>query len=137
VTAQTAPSTNPLGALLPYELRHLIEHLAAAASDDHIHRLLAWHRRDGLRAAPSNAWYEAKQAVGEDLGYEADIELAWRLADEAFIRADTRARGPALGLQVRCTVAGRRCETSSRSSSDASSWTLEIRSAGVTGAGPA
>jgi hypothetical protein len=59
-----------------YELRHLVAHLAATGAPARLHALLQ------LGAEEGNAWYEAKWAIDDVDGYQADLALAWRLAGE-------------------------------------------------------
>lgn len=95
-----AEEKHPLDA---YDLRHLVEHLLAAGHAADIHRLLACETPDEVTGtgSPKNSWFAAKQAGGEDQSYGADVEIAWRLADEAFLRELADASGPAIGLQTR------------------------------------
>jgi hypothetical protein len=67
---------NPVGNLAPYELDHLILHLAEAGRTQDIHRLLALEDGQG-----HNAWYEAKIARGNMGGYMADLARAWQIVD--------------------------------------------------------
>lgn len=62
-----------LASLSAYDLRHLGQHLVAAGADDRLRRLL--HLDTG---AGRNAWYEAKWAVDDLDGYQADLQAAWR-----------------------------------------------------------
>jgi hypothetical protein len=89
--------SNPFGNLTGYELRHLAEHLESSGRANDLHRLLTLETSEGR-----NAWYEAKDAVGDTTGLLADMHLAWRLAEEAAIgKRDTEVVGKALGLQCR------------------------------------
>jgi hypothetical protein len=67
---------SPLAGLSPYELRHLVAHLAAAGRDEHVHRLLRLDNRGG------NAWFARKQELGAFDEYLADLDAAWRLAED-------------------------------------------------------
>jgi hypothetical protein len=67
---------NPFAALTEYESRHLAAHLAVSGRDEDLHRLLALETSDGC-----NAWYEAKEAVGNIQGYQADLNQAWQVAE--------------------------------------------------------
>jgi hypothetical protein len=75
----TTSVNNPVEALTEYELRHLVAHLAAAGRDEDVHRLLALETGEGR-----NAWYEAREQLGQTAGYLADVARAWRLAEEEF-----------------------------------------------------
>ncbi len=74
----TTPTNAPLATLTEYELRHLATHLATAGRDEDLHGLLALETNQGR-----NAWYEAKEAVGDIQGYLTDVALAWELAETA------------------------------------------------------
>ena len=80
--------SNPLASLTGYELLHLSEHLEAGGRFEELHRLLALETSDHR-----NAWFEAKDAIGDTAGYLDDIRRAWRLAE--------KADGDAIGLQCR------------------------------------
>jgi hypothetical protein len=125
---------NPVASLNPYELRHLGEHLEAASEAGGLERVLAlewrievassppdraerqdrrWLRRFGSRRAfdaqstivrHRNAWYEAKDAIGDAAGYRDDIERAWRRASSACAaaaRTDTRVP---VERELRCAL---------------------------------
>lgn len=74
-----AMSNNPVAALTEYELRHLAAHLEAAGRYEELHCLLALETGQGR-----NAWYEARESLGQTAGYLGDIRRAWRLADAEF-----------------------------------------------------
>ncbi len=82
-----------------YGLRHLAEQLEAAGRADDLHRLL----RVGWPAAasqghPENAWFAARDRLGDALGFLTDVTRAWQLAEDQF----EESRDPALlGLQAR------------------------------------
>lgn len=80
---------NPVAVLTEYELRHLAVHLEATGRDKDLHHLLAIETGEGR-----NAWYEAKEAVGDTQGYLIDVTLAWQLAD---VQALKDSRGVGLG----------------------------------------
>jgi hypothetical protein len=112
------PEDNPIAHLTEYELRHLAAHLEAPGRADDLHHLLRleWvrtedvpHIRQGLRGwldrllgrrrfrterHCTNAWYAAKEAVGDTAGYLADVQRAWRLANQS-------AESEAIVLQCR------------------------------------
>ena len=82
--------------LTSYEVRNLIEHLVRAGRQDAVHRLLA------LEGPQGPTWYELKQRADDDLGYERDVEAAWRLSDAQFREAAaSAARAVAMALQLR------------------------------------
>ncbi len=72
---------NPIATLTEYELHHLAAHLATAGRDEDLHRLLTLETVQGR-----NAWYEAKEAVGDTQGYLIDVTLAWQLADAQALK---------------------------------------------------
>jgi hypothetical protein len=72
-----------------YGLRHLVNHMGAAAQTEDMHRLLSLENSSGV----SNLWYLVKESSEDVSSYLADVHTAWRDAEED---------GPAqLGLQVR------------------------------------
>jgi hypothetical protein len=73
---QPSMNNNPFSRLTEYELRHLVGHLEASGRADALHRLLLTETGAGR-----NAWYEAKEGLGDCAGYMADIDRAWRLVD--------------------------------------------------------
>ncbi len=70
-----------------YGLRHLAEHLERAGHLDHLHHLLRTERRPDsdetgtVRA--ENAWYAARERVGQTEGYMIDLARAARLVQVA------------------------------------------------------
>jgi hypothetical protein len=83
-------------ALTPYEVRNLVEHLVRAGRGDAVHRLLTIEEPHG------SMWYEIKQQADDERGYEGDLSVAWRLADEQFCLATgTKPRAAAICLQIR------------------------------------
>lgn len=92
-----------------YGVKHLAAHLEAGGHANDLHRLMAAERI--LNATPSpepasggwlarllsrprapeathqNTWYALHQQAGDVAGYLADLERAWRLADEAGMAA--------------------------------------------------
>src|SRR5947209_7206477 len=85
-----------MDALSSYAVNNLVQHLVRAGRRDAVHELFA---KDG-RAGP--AWYELKQGVDDDRGYERELGLAWELADTLFREAGDRSeRGRAVALQTR------------------------------------
>src|SRR5258708_31689270 len=80
---------NPVAALSPYELEHLVVHLAAANRHPDIQQLLALQTADGR-----NAWCEAKQDAGLEASYMADLARGWEAAETSrFVAADAIADG--------------------------------------------
>ncbi|MBC7226280.1 MAG: AAA family ATPase [Thermoflexales bacterium] len=76
-----------------YGLRHLAEHLAGAGEWERLHRLVA-------EGGDQQPWAEARHAAeGNYTGYLADLDLAWRRAEE-----EGRGEPAALGRQVRCAL---------------------------------
>ena len=70
-----------------YGLRYLAEHLERAGRVDDLHRLLRLERRTGgAEAGPvhvENAWYAARERVGQTEGYMNDLARAARLVQLA------------------------------------------------------
>lgn len=89
-----------LAALDDYELRHLPSHLAAGNLDDGLHALLAL----AVTADPGtkNAWFAAKEAIGDGKGYADDIELAARAAARKVIATVAAGHSAVeVGLEIR------------------------------------
>ena len=63
-----------------YGLRHLADHLLAAGRPGDLHQLLAcqWNRPG--TAGTANAWFTARDRVGDLAGYLRDVRLAWQAA---------------------------------------------------------
>ncbi|MCB8923966.1 MAG: hypothetical protein H6662_20490 [Ardenticatenaceae bacterium] len=61
-------NSNPVAQLTRYELRHLVAHLEQSGRIGDLHRLLALETGE-----QRNAWYEAKDAVGDLQGYLDDV----------------------------------------------------------------
>jgi ribosomal 50S subunit-associated protein YjgA (DUF615 family) len=85
-----------------YGLRYLATHFVDMAAlekppikarkyIERLHELLATEV-DGR-----NAWFDAKDRIGDTAGFLADVELAWSQADEAY----DREPGKSIGLQCR------------------------------------
>lgn len=72
---------NPFSELNKYESQHLVSHLISARRVDgkDVHSLLAKETQQ-----KSNAWYEAKEKIGDTAGFVADVSLAWKQAEEEF-----------------------------------------------------
>lgn len=85
-----------------YGLRNLGEHLEAAGRVADLHRLLGveWDSRAGeaLGEGAVNAWHAAWERQGDPLAFRAEIDRAWRLADEA---AEDASDAATLALQLR------------------------------------
>jgi hypothetical protein len=80
-----------------YGLRHVANHLFEASDTDRLRQLISPERQ------AENTWYTAKAMVGDLDGWEADVELALRLAE----------KNEAVDLQVRyalCLSSGRSIE---------------------------
>ena len=121
---------NPVAALTAYELRHLGEHLEAVGDAEGLQRLLAlewraemtpapkreperpgrWWTRWRARSAPReplparrhrNAWYEAKDAVGDAPGYREDVRRTWQIASDAAAAAARSGAQPPIGRELR------------------------------------
>jgi hypothetical protein len=89
-----------LAQLAPYELRNLAPHLVDSGRADLVHRLLALETPpdDG----PRNAWFVAKEAIGDGDGYAADIALAARCAATVdAVAIEAGAPASEVGLEVR------------------------------------
>ncbi|MBO1055783.1 MAG: hypothetical protein HEQ27_04295 [Dolichospermum sp. JUN01] len=76
----------------PYALAHYAQHLVDAKLSKDLHDLLAQETSEGR-----NAWYEAKEKIGDTAGFLADVSLAWKLAEEDF----TRQSSESIALQCR------------------------------------
>src|SRR5690349_8888137 len=121
----SAPAdADPFADLSAYELRHVVEHLGLVGRAVEIHRLLRLEcRRDALgtttsTAEPSdnalvqqedgrrNAFFVARQRMGDTEGYLADLRRAWRLAEQAATDC-VRHKGRAthVDLEVRYALA--------------------------------
>jgi hypothetical protein len=126
-------SANPVAGLTPYELRHLGEHLEAVGDAKGLQRLLAlewrvemlsapeptperrdrwWMRRHARPAPPEalpasrhrNAWYEAKDALGDAPGYREDVRRAWRIASDSVAAAARSGAQLPIGRELRCAL---------------------------------
>lgn len=113
---------DPLAALSVYELRHLAEHLAAAGRSEELHRLLSLEWTEPLTAGPltvtqrrsrlsrllrrhpppavtiiaHNAWYAAKERLGDIDGFVNDLDSADGLAAavaEGALKKDAASDG--------------------------------------------
>jgi transcriptional regulator with XRE-family HTH domain len=76
-----------------YIYAHLTWHMEQAGQVDEIHALLSEENTEA-----QNAWYQACEQIGQTAVYLADVERAWRLADQAGTSSETAY---AVGLQVR------------------------------------
>jgi hypothetical protein len=85
---------NPLDQLSPYDMRHLVAHLAAAGRDQEVHRLLALETGEH-----GNAWFSAHEAAGQMQDYLIDLQRAQRLAQQEPLAGPRFSQG--LGLQSR------------------------------------
>jgi hypothetical protein len=65
-----------------YYLDRLIYHLEKAGRVDEIHDLL-WQTNESGR----NAWFEARDRLGQTSGYIADLRRAWELAEQNWTEA--------------------------------------------------
>jgi len=72
---------------------HLTWHMVQAGQPEAVHALLRLETAEGR-----NAWYEARERLGQAAGYRDDVRRAWRLADAEFA---TRHSQFAIGLQCR------------------------------------
>ncbi len=109
-----------------YDFRHLLSHLEEAGEHGRIARLLAleWQppapdrptggaplqrlaariRRGAIHpeAMRRNAWFDAKEAIGDRAGYLVDIERTWRTSELVTTEAIGRGEGsPSIELVVR------------------------------------
>ena len=75
-----------------YALAHYAQHLVEAGRSKDLHDLLSQETSNGR-----NAWYEAKEQIGETAGYIADVSRAWQQAEKEF----NRNPGIAIGRQCR------------------------------------
>ena len=76
----------------PYALRYYAEHLIEAGCPEELHKLLA-KETDNKR----NAWYEAKEKIGDTADFITDVSLAWEEAEKEF----NQNSGVAIGRQCR------------------------------------
>lgn len=91
---------NPVTQLTEYELRNLVEHLETSGRSGDLHHLLRleWTNTDETPYAYDNAWYSAREGVGQTDGYLSDVTRAWRLAETEY----TNLQSPlSIGLQCR------------------------------------
>ena len=72
---------------------HIAWHIERAGQADALHSLLREETPDS-----HNGWYEARERLGQTAGYLADVEVAWRSAEEAFPAGRSIS---AVGLQYR------------------------------------
>ena len=94
-----------LAGLNEYELRHLPNHLASGELDNDLNALLAL----GAESTDSvcNAWFAAKEAIGDAEGYATDVALAARTAKGKVAAAVAAGRAaPEIGLEVRYVLIG-------------------------------
>lgn len=107
-----------------YGVRHLAAHLEAGGRADDLHRLMAAKRTLNSTLSPQtasggwlarllprpraaeagvrhqNTWYALHQQAGDVAGYLADLERAWRLADEAGMAAVRGTHGAAASMSA-------------------------------------
>jgi hypothetical protein len=94
VSSSRIVSTNPVGHLSLYELRHLARHLEDSGRGADLHRLLAldWAEADRSsshqggtcpKIVRQNAWFSIHDEMGDLSGYVTDIACASRLAEAA------------------------------------------------------
>jgi hypothetical protein len=69
----------------PYGRHHLTHHFIDANCEDELHALLALENSDA-----KNAWFSAKELLGDTSGFISDINLAWEQADKAFLKQPTK-----------------------------------------------
>jgi hypothetical protein len=79
-----------------YFFFHLIHHLIEAGRGEEVHDVLAANTPEGR-----NAWYEAKEAIGDGAGYRRDVARAWQLAETGGRQASL---WPSIGLECRYTL---------------------------------
>ena len=75
-----------------YALTYYAQHLVEAGCSKDLHDLLAQETSNRR-----NAWYEAKEEIGDLAGFVADVSLAWQQAENEF----HQDLGVAIGLQCR------------------------------------
>jgi len=85
---------NPFERLGPYESRNLIAHLQVLGRCEEIDRILAMETDER-----GNAWFELCDHRGDVRGYLADVDRAWRLAEQRA--AVDQVPGSDCGRQVR------------------------------------
>ena len=76
----------------PYALAYYAQHLVEAGDSQGLHDLLAQETSN-----KRNAWYEAKEKIGDAAGFVADVSLAWAQAEKEF----KQNAGVAIGRQCR------------------------------------
>ena len=87
-----------------YGLRYLPTHLVNLAAlekpsviaknyIEKLHKLLT-----SKTSERRNAWFDAKDAIQDTAGYLADVRLAWKEANEEFVKNKTKS---AIALQLR------------------------------------
>jgi hypothetical protein len=89
-------SENPFNELNRYESNYLVMHLVEANQFATLNQLLKIETRDR-----HNAWYEAKEALGDLEGYLADINQAWRIAERHYNATSSVCSGESIALQCR------------------------------------
>jgi hypothetical protein len=78
---------------------YLTWHMEQAGQPAAIHTLLRLETQEG-----HNAWYEARDALGQTTGYLDDVRRAWRLAEKIFFPDDGVRMAQSIGLQNRCAL---------------------------------
>jgi hypothetical protein len=94
---------------------HLVRHLEEAEWEDELGTLLWEESTDG-----QCGWYQARERLGQTIGFLADVRCTWNHADRMVSTATSgELRGQAIGLQfeevevlsVRGQSVGRRADT--------------------------
>jgi hypothetical protein len=84
-----------------YGMMHLAHHLDMAGRDDLLHQVLAAERPTSS-GTTENTWFAVHDRAGRTTQYLADLDLAWRRAEDATDRsaaAEERARNRALEMR--------------------------------------
>ena len=85
-------SGNPVSELNEYELKHFVSHCIEAGDYNKLHRLFALETPRN-----NNAWFEAKEFIGDISGFFSDVQLAWEQTDKEYSQSPAKT----IGLQCR------------------------------------
>jgi hypothetical protein len=73
--------------LTEYEVRHLATHLTQGKMGTALHNLLGSYAPERC-----NLWFGVKESFGDTIGFLADVQLAWTLAEDGFCPDGRSAR---------------------------------------------
>jgi len=85
--------------LTEYEVRHLATHLAHGKMGSALHNLLGSHAPEGC-----NLWFGVKESFGDIMGFLADVQLAWTLAEEGICPDGGSDQSETFSLQIRYSL---------------------------------